>query len=218
MQTISLICNISFSPNFLVWNFVKMEEADIEDIKVEQSAVICFFVRQRKSVKEHWMSYKNAYTASCSCRVVNSDKPVTELLIHSHDKPVKGLFIQLLHSLFCFTIPVLYVSIFFISCLLLGSGVQSHAALRQFFFNFLIGVFVFQIFYLINNFFEILFMFPRSFRENFSWKFPQKFLLYKFGTNFKPSQNFPKISQLFKNLHTLYVIKHFQVFTKISLC
>ncbi len=50
LQTIRLNCNISFSPNFIVWNFVEMEEADIENMKVEQCDVIRFFIRQRKMV------------------------------------------------------------------------------------------------------------------------------------------------------------------------
>ncbi len=52
LQTIWLNCNISFSPNFLAWNFAEMEEADIEDIKVEQRAVICFYIHQGKMVKQ----------------------------------------------------------------------------------------------------------------------------------------------------------------------
>ncbi len=50
-QTIRLNCNITFSPNFLVWNFAEMKEADIEDIKVEQWVVICFFVHNGKTVR-----------------------------------------------------------------------------------------------------------------------------------------------------------------------
>ncbi len=44
-----------FSSNFLVWNFAKMEEADIEDIKMELRVVIFlffFFVCRGKMVKE----------------------------------------------------------------------------------------------------------------------------------------------------------------------
>ncbi len=46
------------------------------------------------------------------------------------------------------------------------------------------GFWFLKFFFILNNFSEILFMFPRSFRENFSWKFPQKFPLYKFVNKF----------------------------------
>ncbi len=39
-----------------------MEEVDIEDIKVEQLAVICFFVRQGKMVKQTLDELRKVYT------------------------------------------------------------------------------------------------------------------------------------------------------------
>ncbi len=56
-------CNISLSSNILVWNFAEMKEADIEDIKVEQNAVINFFKRQGKMVFFHLYSYEREFYA-----------------------------------------------------------------------------------------------------------------------------------------------------------
>ncbi len=62
LLTLQFNCNISFSPNFLVWNFAEMEEADIEDIKVEKRTIIHFFVRQGKMVKQTSDELQSAYT------------------------------------------------------------------------------------------------------------------------------------------------------------
>ncbi len=64
LQTIQLNCNIRFSPNFLVWNIAETKDADIEDIKVEQLTVICFFVRQGNIVKETLDEVQKAYNTN----------------------------------------------------------------------------------------------------------------------------------------------------------